>query len=130
MTTWGIAEGNQIVFRDRTSTMQVPQLPPPPQFITFPCRVERDEESADSCATFFPSDLFLTYVGGVEFNLIVEHDVPEEFLAAAGRRALPLVRSICLWLRLLKSRTRRDRQDKRKGRGIFGESATEGLLPR
>ena len=56
------------------------------------------------------SDLLRTYVGGVEFDLVLGHDVAEEFLAADSCHYVLLERSVRLRLRLVNYPIYKDRK--------------------
>ena len=75
-------------WRGSTSTMQVPQLPPPPQFITLPC--ERYSKTtlcqAGYSTTQMKKKKSRAHVCGVELDLVLVHDVTEELLAAGRLR--------------------------------------------
>lgn len=89
-----------------TSTMQVPQLPPPPQFITLPCETARPlsvrlrHNPAKRSRAIYRGR---AHVCGVELDLVLVHDVTEELLAAGRIRPVHREGAVGARLRLQSS---------------------------
>jgi hypothetical protein len=81
--------------------MQVPQLPPPPQFITLPCeRYSKTTLCLSGYSTTQMKKKSRAHVCGVELDLVLVHDVTEELLAAGRLRPVHREGAVGTGLRL------------------------------